>query len=187
MKLRIYIAFAALLICGAAAAAQESQKADDTARLLAEFRARVNQYVEVRKKAAKDSPRLKETKDPAKITEAQLVLADRIRVLRIDARPGEIFTPEIQPLFRRLLAPEMKGETGRDTKAVIKGDAPPVVPLKINEKYPDKEPLPTVPANILTTLPPLPKELEYRLVNKNLLLLDPEAELIIDYMPNAIR
>lgn len=187
MKLRIYIAFGALLISGAAVVAQDSQQVNERARQLAEFRARVDKYVEVRKKAAKDSPPLKETKDPAKITEAQLGLADRIRVLRADARPGDIFTPDVQPIFRRLLAPELKGETGRDTKAVIKGDAHPSVPLKINAKYPEKAALPTVPANILTTLPPLPKEVEYRLVKKDLLLFDPEAELIIDYMPNAIR
>jgi hypothetical protein len=86
-----------------------------------------------------------------------------------------------------LLAPQLKGETGRDTKAVIKEDSPPSVPLRVNAKYPEKAALPTVPPNILTTLPPLPKEVEYRLVNKDLLLLDPDAELIVDYIPNAIR
>ncbi len=159
---------------------------NETARLLADFRARVDKYVELRKKAAKDGPRLKETTDPAAIKAAQESLAAHIRSLRADARPGDIFTTEVRPVFRRLLAPEMKGEKGRETKATIAEDGPLSVPLKINAKYPDAAPLPTVPANVLASLPPLPKEVEYRLVRRNLLLFDPEAEIIVDYIANAI-
>jgi hypothetical protein len=187
MNLPLWVTLAALAVGGVATADQSSSRVNETARQLAEFRARVDQYVEVRKKAARQSPPLEETADPAKIKAAQQALAERIRALRADARPGDIFTPGVRPVFRRLLAPQLKGETGRDTKAVIKEDSPPSVPLRVNAKYPEKAALPTVPPNILTTLPPLPKEVEYRLVNKDLLLLDPDAELIVDYIPNAIR
>jgi len=107
-------------------------------------------------------------------------------VLRADARPGDVFVPEVRTVSRRLLASELKGEDGRDAKAILKDDAPPSVPLKINEKYPERAPLPTVPVNILTNLPPLPKEVEYRLVRKDLLLFDPEAEIIVDYIARAM-
>lgn len=191
MKLILFVASltvatgAAMFVPGSSAVAQPV--VNETARQLAEFRSRVDQYVEVRKKAAKDGPRLKETTDPAAIKAAQEALAARIRALRADARPGDIFTMEVRPIFRRLLAPELKGEKGRDTKAVIAEDAPPSVPLKVNAKYPETAPLPTVPPNILASLPPLPKEVEYRLVNRNLLLFDPEAEIIVDYIANVIR
>ena len=48
------------------------------------------------------------------------------------------------------------------------------------------QPLPTVPANVLITLPPLPEPLEYRIVGQHLLLLDTSADLIVDYILNAI-
>lgn len=166
---------------------EQKPAVNETARQLADFRKRVDEYVELRKDAAKEARPLKETNDPAAIKAAQDQLAERIRARRPGARPGDIFTPEVRPMFRRLLAPELKGAEGRDTRAAIAEDAPPSAPLKINAKYPEAAPLPTVPANILKTLPPLPKEVEYRLVQKHLLLFDPEAELIVDYLANAIR
>ena len=63
----------------------------------------------------------------------------------------------------------LKGEDGRDAKAVVKDDAP------------------TVPSNLLLNLPTLPKEVEYRIIEKHLILRDTEANIIVDYIPNAIR
>jgi hypothetical protein len=59
--------------------------------------------------------------------------------------------------------------------------------LKVNAKYPQDQPLPTVPPNVLAALPKLPEELEYRIVKKDLILRDVHANLIVDYIPNAIR
>ena len=57
----------------------------------------------------------------------------------------------------------------------------------MNAKYPSSAPLPTVPANLLLNLPTLPKELDYRIVNKDLILRDVDADIIVDFMQNAIR
>jgi hypothetical protein len=94
----------------------------------------------------------------------------------------------VQPVFRRLLAPELKGEDGHDAKAVLKDDAPApgTVPFKVNAKYPESQPLPSVPANLLLTLPALPAPLEYRIVGKHLLILDMAADLVVDYMLNVM-
>ena len=91
-------------------------------------------------------------------------------------------------MFRRLLRPELKGEDGRDAKAVLRDDAPAAgtVSFKVNAPYPEGQPLPTVPANLLLTLPTLPDPLEYRIVGQHLLLLDTKAGLIVDYILNAI-
>jgi hypothetical protein len=43
----------------------------------------------------------------------------------------------------------------------------------------------TFPAGLLRVLPKLPRELEYRLVQRNLILRDIEANLIIDVIPLA--
>jgi len=155
------------------------------AQLIADFKARVDKYVAIRKKADDSAPPLKKTDDPGKIKDAQQALVERIGAARSGAKQGEIFTPEIATLFRRLLHPETK-ETG--TKALMKEDkvSSGSVPFKINGPYPDTKPLVTAPPNILEALPPLPKDIDYRFVGKDLILRDSRANSIIDYMLNAI-
>jgi hypothetical protein len=158
------------------------------AAAMAEFKARVDKYAELHERLARGAADQKETAKPAEIDAAKKALAAKIRAARADARQGDIFTPDIRPVFRRLLAPELKGEDGRDTKAVLKDDAPApgTVPFKVNAPYPQDQPTPTVPANLLLTLPSLPAPLEYRVVGQHLILLDTAAGLVVDYILNAI-
>jgi hypothetical protein len=44
----------------------------------------------------------------------------------------------------------------------------------------------TMPPGLLKVLPALPKELEYRIIGRDLVLRDVDASLIIDYVPNVI-
>jgi hypothetical protein len=155
---------------------------------MADFKARVDKYADLHKQMATGTAAPKENADPAQINASKTALAAKIQAARAGAKQGDIFTPDIRPVFRRLLAPELKGEEGRDAKAVLKDDAPAPgsVPFKVNAKYPEGQPKPTVPANLLLSLPSLPAPLEYRVVGQHLLLLDTEADLIVDYILNAI-
>ena len=72
-------------------------------------------------------------------------------------------------------------------KRVIKEDAPAAVPLKVNARYPEGAPLPTVPPNLLASLPRLPEDLEYRIIGNHLILRDVHANVIVDFIPSAIR
>jgi hypothetical protein len=164
-------------------AVKQQPPAPKDPKLAADFAARVEKYVELRKKADDSAPPLKETRDPAKIKAAQQALVERIGAARSDAKQGDIFTPEIAAYFRHLMRPESK-ETG--TKEIMKEDKVGTVPFKINGPYPDEKPLVTAPPNILGALPPLPKDIEYRFVGKHLILRDSRANSIIDYMLNAI-
>jgi hypothetical protein len=159
------------------------------AQVLQDFQDRIKKYMDLRQEAEKRGPRLKETKDPAEIKRAQEALAANIQLARARAKQGEIFTPEIARLFRQLMAPEMKGAEGAETKKAIKEDqpAPASVPLKVNARYPDDEPLPTVPPNVLMNLPKLPEQLDYRIVRNQLILRDVSANLIVDFIPNFMR
>ena len=129
------------------------------------------------------APPLKKTDDPAKIRAAQQTLAELIRAARSTAKHGDVLTPDIASYFQRLLRPETKDP---GTKAAIKDDNPGTIPFKVNGDYPDKETLSTVPPNVLVTLPKLPDDIEYRFVGKHMILRDARANLIIDYMTNAI-
>ena len=170
---------------------REAQRAGTNvaAAILEDFSTRVDDYMKIREQAADAAPALKETEDVARIEAAQESRAANIRALRAGAKPGEIFTPEIRDAFRKLLAPEIQGEEGREVKRVLRDDAPAPgsVPLEINATYPENAPLPTVPATLLTSLPELPEGLEYRIIGKDLVLLDSDANLIVDFIRNAIR
>jgi hypothetical protein len=168
----------------AAPAARAVTSADpDT---LEDFTRRLDEYVEVQHRLAKDSPKLEETNNPAEISAAEDALAEKIRAARQNARRGDIFTPDVTQLFRRLMYPELTGSEGRDTRANIE-DEEANIRLQVNAKYPPTEPLQTLPPNILANLPQLPADVEYRVVGKHLVLRDVNANLIIDFIPNAIR
>jgi hypothetical protein len=160
--------------------------------LLQDFQQRVASYItlkrDLRVKGTSGTD-LKETKDPDKIGAAEDYLAARIRAARAGAKHGDIFTPQISTEFRRLLNPETKGDDGRDAKEILKDDAPApgVVPLKVNAKYPEGKALPTVPATLLGALPTLPEGVEYRILGKDLILRDADSNIIVDFIPNAIR
>jgi hypothetical protein len=156
---------------------------DPDAQLLANFNTRLKTYVDMRKQADDTVPAQKKTNDPAEIRAAEQGLAERIRAARASAKAGDIFTPEIAATFRRLLHPEVSEP---ETRAAIKDDNPGTVPFKVNEDYPEKTTLSTVPPNVLEALPKLPEGIEYRFVGKHLILRDARANLIIDYVPNVI-
>ena len=178
-----------VLACGTEATQQktDSPRPNQDAVVLKDFNDRVAAYMKMRDKLKDDGPRMKETKEPAEIKASQEALAARLREARKDARPGEIFTPEIRAKFRRLMSPEMKGAEGRETKAAIEEDAPDGVKFKVNATYPEAEALPTMPPNVLAALPQLPEDLEYRIIDKHLILRDVHANVIVDYIPNVIR
>jgi hypothetical protein len=159
------------------------------AAVLADFTERVDAYMKLRKDAVKDAPKLKETTDTAQLKAAQDGMAARIRAARGNAKHGDVFTPEIVAQFRRLLYPELKGDDGRDAKAILKDDAPAPqsIPFKVNAKYPDNASVPTVPASLLLNLPTLPEPLQYKIIGTHLILLDEDADLIVDYAMNVIR
>jgi hypothetical protein len=187
--LGVVVMACSVLACGTEAQQQKAEraKANPDAMVLKDFNDRVAAYVKLRNDLKGDVPRLKETNDPAKIKESQDALAAKVREARKDARAGDIFTPDIRTKFRQLMYPEMKGAEGRATKAAIQEDVPGGVQFKVNATYPEKEALPTMPPNLLASLPQLPDDLEYRIIGRHLILRDVHANLIVDYIPNAIR
>jgi hypothetical protein len=160
------------------------------ALLLKDFKDRIDAYMKLHDRQEKGDAKPKETSKPEEIKGRQDALAAKIQAARKDAEAGDIFTPEIRQLFRRLIYPEMKGPDTAETKKTMREDEG--LPtkgqiLKVNARYPDSSPLPTVPPNLLVRLPQLPEELEYRIVKKDLILRDVNANLIVDFIPNAIQ
>jgi len=149
-----------------------------------DFTARIASYYELRRNLQKGLPPLRVTDDPAEIRSTQRALADRIRVARKGARPGEIFTPPIRVEFRNVLSQEVDA----NTLAAIMDDNPGKFSHHINSIYREGEPFSTMPPNVLAVLPRLPDDdIQYRFLGRDLILLDTAANVILDRIPCAIQ
>ncbi len=179
-------ALIALWVPAAAAARQKNVNPD--AKTMDDFVKRVDAYVALHKKLEATLPPLPKQTTPAQVDAHERALAKLIQENRADAKQGDIFTPEMQEVVRRLLRPIFRGPDGKHYRAEIldneyKGN----VALQVNGRYPDEVPLSTVPPQILKSLPKLPEEIEYRFVQLNLILLDTHAHLIVDYIPRSFH
>jgi len=168
-----------------AAQAQQPLATPAEAKLIADFDARVKAYYELRDKVDEGKARQTQTKEPEKLEAQKKALVANIQKARAAAKPGDIFTPEIQPFIKRLLKPAIKGTDGQENKNTLKEEKP-MVALKVNAPYPENQPLSIVPPDVLLQLPKLPKDMEYRFVKKHLILYDSRASLIVDFIYNAI-
>jgi len=160
----------------------ENQKQDP---ILKDFEARVNHYLELRKKEAGSPPRPTNSAD--KLAQNRSQMAGKVRVVRSEAKQGDIFTPEIANYFRHQTSASLSGPNGNKIRASLH-HAEPVdgVALKVNEPYPQGMPLQSIPPTLLSSLPRLPKELQYRIVGSNLALHDTASNLIVDFISDAI-
>ena len=154
-----------------------------TAATLADFDTRLKTYVALHRKLANETGEIDETKSPRQITDREVALGKLIRTARAQARRGDIFTPSVEALFKQLIRDESarrspRVRTDRKEDQDELADFAPVV----NQVYPQTQPLVTFPAGLLRVLPKLPRELEYRLVQRNLILRDIEANVIIDFI-----
>lgn len=185
MSLRFFAIFLLFPAFGSAIA-QHGQRTNRDSAVAADFQNRVGQYLKLHKKAQGTAQQPKQTSSPAAIIQFQHHLADAIRKLRSDAKQGDIFTPEITQLFRKLVTSEM---TGPDRAKIRKSfaHAEPIhgVRLEVNQSYPENLPLQSVPPSLLLNLPKLPPELEYRFVGRELVLRDIAANLVVDLIPDV--
>jgi hypothetical protein len=163
-----------------------SQGAPDT-RGFKEFRERVEAYEKLHKRAEKSLPKLKKTDKPEVIAARQQALVNKIRELRSNARRGDIFTPSATEAIARAIKAAFAGPDAHRVQNTIQaGNSLEGFEVQVNQRYPDGLPFTTVPPTLLKKLPRLPDELRYRILGPTLLLVDPEANMIADFMPNAI-
>ena len=149
---------------------------------LADFAIRIKEYMKLRKKAGETLQTLKPTRSQAKIKSHEQQLAHEIREAREHAHQGDIFTPEIAEVFRRLIVLAGKSSTGVQMKQSLRREERVRITLRVNHPYPDGLLLQSSPPTLLANLPPLPKELDYRIVGPSLILRDQDANLIIDFI-----
>jgi hypothetical protein len=156
------------------------------AAALATMNVRLNDYVALHRKLEATLPKLPTDATPQQIDTNQRQLEKLVREARAGAKQGDLFTPEAQPVIRRLLATVFGGPEGRQLKDSIMDENPVDVTVEVNGRYPDSVPVSTVPPQVLQTLPKLSEDMEYRFIGDHLIVLDVHAHLIADFVSDAL-
>jgi hypothetical protein len=152
-----------------------------------DFLARVDAYVKLHKSVASTLPALKPTPEPELIAAHQQALARKIREARPHAKRGDVFSDQARDAFRYVVGEEFRGPHGhRARRTIQQGEPLSNVHLQVNQPYPDGVPYTTLPPTLLLKFPKLPDVVAYRVVGADLLLLDAEANLVVDRIPGII-
>ena len=185
---------AALLAALLAGAAQTLVAQDVAGPAEAEFTARIEAYVKLHRQLEGTVPTLRVSRDPLEIQEAVAALGAEIRAARPEARQGDVFTPAAATFIRRSIAACLARRSVAELLADLEaeryeeeGDEPgPMPEPRVNDTYPRTVEYPIMPPPVLAALPPLPEELQYRLVGSTLILWDHHADLVVDVLPEAL-
>lgn len=188
----------ASLPCGARMLSRSSEK-DRTANAalaglsdaeraqLKVFSDRVKQYISMEHNLPAD--RLSPKAKIEQLEKQRQALRAALQQARSGAKQGDIFTAEVADVFRKLLRSTLAGPHGAKIRASL-NHAEPIGPqdLKVNEVYPNLsgQPMQSIPPSMLRSLPVLPKGLEYKITGHTLSLRDADANMVVDYLPNAL-
>jgi len=150
------------------------------------FESEVQEYVKLRNSVRENVPKLPKEATPEQIHTFMMAFQDATRAARSGAKPGEIFKPAISEAIRATLKNHFRGEDRVELRKTVFEAENKSVPLRVNYPYPQSKEYTEMPPKLLLELPQLPKELRYRFVGRNMLLMDRENNLIVDYMVNAL-
>jgi hypothetical protein len=151
------------------------------------FEQRLDEYVALHYRLEATLPPIESSMNLEPVRAAMQALAVRIQAARQEACQGDMFTPDVVPIFKKRIALQVPPEI---VAAVIgeqgEVDAAPVPRLAVNMALPEGVPLSFMPPRLLASLPPLPPEVQYRFIGRSLVLWDVHANLIVDFLPGAL-
>lgn len=150
------------------------------------FQERVKDYSKLREAIEAKLPKLAKDSKPEEIDAHKKTFEESVRSARTDAKPGQLFTPDIATYIRALIRREFKGVERKELRETVLEADTKGVPLRVNYTYPETKELVEMPPTLLLKLPTLPKQVRYRFVGRNMLLVDRENGLIVDYMLDAL-
>ena len=177
---------AVALVCGTAAmtiAQPLSSPAVDA------FVAATHDYVRMHRRLERITGPIELNSTPDSINRAMQALAAAIRAERPDAHQGDLFTPAVAGELRTRINDALleHGFTAADLRASERQDGidPTSVTLRVNGTFFWVLASAMFPC-VIEALPPLPPELQYRIVGNDLVLVDVHASLVVDILPNVL-
>lgn len=190
----VAMALLAIVVTDAAAQTPEQATASTAKRepasvVVVEYRAfqdAVNKYLALRTRAQSEVPTLKVTTNSREINSAGDVLAAAIQRARPQAKQGDFFDRTASRVIVLRLGEILQGRDIAQLLVTINDEPTPNERPRVHMRYPVKSSMATMPTQLLDTLPPLPQQLEFRFMGRDLVLRDREAAMILDYMVDAL-
>jgi hypothetical protein len=179
--------FATILLTASLLATAITAQPNDE-RAFQRYRVAVDAYAALHRDAASALPEGRFCAGPEQLELLRLVLASQIRILRSDAREGDIFDPDVSDVLRARLSRALTDDEDGFALSPSEFDDPEDRPvfLEVNGFFPPESGAPRWRA-LFWALPSLPEELEYHFAGRDLVLLDVEARLVVDVLRDAIR
>ena len=170
------------------AVAVTAEPSPQTAAVFEHYQRNVEAYMALRDEAAETVAPLSISPDAKESLEWVGAIAQAICARRPDAHVGDVVSIDVQPAFRTLIAASLLANQdtvaelmARNNAEVIPGSPRPA----INKPFPWQRGA-AMPPYLLAALPRLPHELQYRIVDRDLLLVDIDANVVIDILENAL-
>jgi len=182
---RLFVVSAIILV-GHIVAGPSSDRMTASAKSIAptSFQDRLEEYVRLRRQIA-ELLQAEELAGDGTDASVRIALASAIGEARHDARMGDVFGPEVAARMQQIVWTDMTNRAPREREAIL-SEVPVVPRARVNDLYPDGAPLATTPPLLLRQLEPLPPELQYRFLEDAMILLDVDAGLIVDVIPNVL-
>ena len=180
------IAIVALVLSATPGFAQAVPPADDG---VLQFVRASEDYASMHRRIERQMPSVAVNANPETIRRAIDAMSAVVRAERAGAKPGDLFNPTVQATLRIRIAKALRsqGYTPLDVMAAERAEGvdPAATNLRVNGIFPWAMATKMFPC-VLEALPPLPPELQYRLVGRDLVLVDVHASVIVDIMWRAL-
>ena len=167
--------------------AQSPSPSTSDQKIISDFSKKANDYINKEHMLAQSQ--MKPTSDVGRLQQARKQLREAVQQSRPNARQGDFFNADTANVFRKVLVDLLKGPEGKKIRTSLNHAEPGAsTEFKVNNEFPNQngQPIQSVPPTVLKVLPELPKGLEYCIAGRTLALRDSAANLVVDYLPNAI-
>jgi hypothetical protein len=152
------------------------------------FTRRIDAYMEIHNDVERRLAVQTVFDDPEELFAAIHAMQSGIRDARPGARRGAVFTPDVSALIRARLAERLVvcRYSVEDVLEFINEERLPGVPEpRVSQPFPWAVGSAMWPT-LIAALPPLPSELQYRFFDRDLVVIDVHADLVVDVMKNAL-
>lgn len=183
---RLLAGAALLIVASASPGIAQRGRADDVA--IEQFQKAIDTYVLRHRQVEQTLAPMTVTADAAVLMAAIEARAEAMRRVRPEARQGELFTPAVAKVLRARIDAALKAHRLTAAEVVLEeiaeGNDELPAAMRVNG------PFPWHAANgmllcLTNALPELPEELQYRIVGRDLVLIDMPASMVVDILPMA--
>jgi hypothetical protein len=178
--------FLVACLCGLVSLAVAQPAVNAHAAALQEFQTHLDAYLKLRSGLGGKLKPLSQTPSAVELAARQDALAAAMKAARVHAKQGDL----VPPLVAELIVKTVREDFQRRNPSAKMGVFEEVPTVKgaslINKTYPADAALPTVPALLLQNLPRLPDNLQYRFVGRDVVILDGDLQVVIDYIARVL-